>query len=431
MYKNELLHWEYLKKVVLYLSIVKTNCNMKTIFLFLSAIFLVLSVNAQDVLVGAGANITVGKNAGFYVEGGMLLENNGTLYNEGIIVLTKNNNSKADFIDNAGTAYNYGTGRFIFSGTGVQNIKTNNRFGIVEVDNKGLNLLSNVNADKWDLKKGTVNTGKYYVIAAASQRDWFSADGGNNRFSNSWINGNLRQYILPADINNYVLPVGDANHVKVCEIDNLTRNPLTGVQYIDVSFARPTGWNNDLKATENGMKYNSVNSAGMWNMMPDAKPVGGSFDLKLSVADFAGLWDNRFAVLNRSAADWTVPAGSSLPADGSIGRTVAGGFAQRNNVRVFNQFAIANMDALPADVIASYKVYPDPVTDNEFFIQVKNYQLSSFKMFSADGKEINVNSVTQKNGLVKVSLPSSFAKGNYIVQLNTDKGLKSCKIIVQ
>jgi hypothetical protein len=399
----------------------KTNCT----------IFLVLSVNAQDVLVGAGASITVGKNAGFYIEGGVLLENNGMLYNEGVIVLTKNNNNKADFIDNTATAYNYGTGRFIFSGNGVQNIKTKSQFGIVEVDNKGLNLLSNVSSDKWNLKNGTVNTGAYYAIAAASQRDWFSADGGNKRFSNSWINGNLRQYISPANINNYVLPVGDANRVKVCEIDNLTRNPLTGVKYIDVSFARPTGWNNDVKATENGMKYNSVNSAGMWNMMPDAKPSAGSFDLKLSVSDFAGLWDNRFGLLNRSDAGWTIPAGSSLPTDGSFGRTVAGGFALRNNIHVFNQFAIASMDALPADAVAFYKVYPDPVTDNEFFIQVKNYELIGFKMFASDGKEINVSSILQKNGLIKVSLPSSFAKGNYVVQLKTDKGLKSCKIIVQ
>jgi hypothetical protein len=126
-----------------------------------------------------------------------------------------------------------------------------------------------------------------------------------------------------------------------------------------------------------------------------------------------------------------VPAGSSLPTDWNIGRTVSGGIAQRNNIRTFDQFAVASMDAMPADAVASYKVYPDPVTENEFFIQVKNYQLNSFKMFSADGKEINVSGVTQKNGQVKVSLPASFAKGNYIVQLNTDQGLKSCKIIVQ
>jgi hypothetical protein len=410
----------------------KTNYNMKTIFLFLPAIFLVLSVNAQQTLQATGnASITVEKNASIYVEGGILLENNSSIYNDGVIELAKNNNNKADFIDNTGSTYNYGAGKFIFSGTGLQNVKTNNQFGIVEVDNKGLNLLSNVGAGKWNLKNGTVNTGAYYAIATAKQTDWFGVDGENNRFLTSWINGNLRQYILPETINHYVLPVGDANRVKLCEMDNLTRNPLTGVQYVDVSFTRPTGWSNDLKATENGMKYNSVNGAGLWNIIPDAKPASGSFDLKLSVADFSGLWDNRFALLNRSAADWTVPAGSSLPIDGSIGRTVSGGFAQRNNVRVFNQFAIANMDILPADAAASYKVYPDPVTENEFFIQVKNYELTGFKMFAADGKEINVSSAIQKNGLIKVSLPSSFAKGNYIVQLNTDKGLKSCKVIVQ
>ncbi len=406
---------------------------MKATTLFLSAMLSVFFVNAQDVLqAGGNANITVEKNASIYVDGGILLENNSSIHNDGAILLAKNNSNKADFIDNTGGDYNYGTGRFIFSGNGLQSIKTNNQFGIVEVDNKGLNLLSNVGSDKWDLKNGTVNTGSYYAIAAASQADWFGSDGSNNRFSNSWINGNLRQYISPSNINSYVLPVGDANRVKLCQMDNLSRNPLTGVQYVDVSFARPQGWSNGLKATENGMRYNSVNSAGMWNIIPDAKPASGSFDIKLSVTDFPGLWDNHFGVLNRTAAtDWIVPAGSSLPTDGSIGRIISGGVAQRNNIRVFDQFAVASMDALPADAVASYKVYPDPVTENEFFIQVKNYQLSSFKMFAADGKEINVNSVTQKNGLVKVSLPSSFAKGHYVVQLNTDQGFKSCKIVVQ
>jgi hypothetical protein len=406
---------------------------MKTVSLFLSAIFLILFADAQDVIQATGnSNITVGKNASIYVDGGILLENNSSMHNDGAIMLVKNSSNKADFIDNTTGSYSYGAGKFIFAGNGLQSVKTNNQFGIVEVDNKGLNLLSNISADKWGLKNGTVNTGAYYAIATAKQIDWFSADGGNSSYSNSWVNGNVRQYISPANINNYVLPVGDANRVKLCEMDNLTRNPLTGVQYVDVSFCKPQGLNNGLKATENGMKYNSVNTAGMWTIIPDAKPGAGSFDLKLSVADFAGLWDNRFGILSRSgSAGWMVPAGSSLPGDNSIGRTVAGSIAQRNNISTFDQFAVASMDVLPANAVASYKVYPDPVTDNEFFIQVKNYQLNSFKMFGADGKDIKVNSVTQKNGLVKVSLPSSFAKGYYTVQLNTDKGLKSATIIVQ
>jgi hypothetical protein len=409
---------------------------MKTPALFLSAILSVLFVNAQEFLqVGTNASFTVGKNASMYVEGGILLENNSSIHNDGDIAVVKNNTNKADFIDNSTTAYNYGSGRFIFSGTGVQSIKTNNQFGIIEVDNKGLNLLSDVSSGKWNLKNGVVNTGSYHTVAAASQTEWFSADAGNDRFSNSWINGNLRQYISPAKMDQYVLPVGDASRVTLCQIDKLTRNPLTGVQYVDVSFARAVGWNENLKITENGMQYNSVNGAGMWSIVPDAKPTSGSFDLKLSIANFSGLTDNKFAVLNRSDAagvqSWTVPAGSHLPADGSFGRTVASGFAQRNNVMQFNQFAVASMDVLPVDAVALYKVYPDPVTDNEFFIQVKNYELKSFKLFGADGREINVNSALQKNGQVKVSLPSSFAKGSYIVQLNTDKGLKSCKIIVQ
>lgn len=403
---------------------------MKGTSLFLSAILSVFFVNAQDVLLATGnTNISVDKNANMYVGGGISLENKSTIHNDGTILIAKNNTGKADLIDNTSAAYNYGAGSFIFWGNGIQSVKTNAKFGTLEVDNKGLNLLSDVSSDKWNLRSGVVNTGSYYVIAAASQTSWFAADDDNNRFSRSWINGNLRQYISPAKINNYILPVGDAISVRLCEMDNLTRNPLTAVQYVNVSFARPQG--GYVNATENEMKYRAVNTAGMWAIIPDVKPTSGSYDLKLSVADFTGLWDNRFAVLNRSAADWTVPAGSSLPADGSFGRTVSGGFAQRNNMKVFNQFAVASMDVLPADATASYKVYPDPVTNNEFFIQVKNYQLNGFKMFAADGKEVSVSSVVRKDGQVKVNLPVIFTKGTYFVQLNTDKGLKTAKIIVQ
>lgn len=403
---------------------------MKRISLLLSATIAVFFVNAQDVLLATGnTSITVDKNANMYVGGGISLENKSSIHNDGTIFIAKNNTGKADLIDNTNAVYNYGAGNFIFWGNGPQSIKTNAKFGILEVDNKGLNLLSDISSDKWNLTNGVVNTGSYYAIAAASQTSWFATDADNSRFSRSWINGNLRQYISPVSINNYVLPVGDAYRVKVCEMGNLKKDPLTGVQYVNVSFARPQSWY--VNATENEMKYKTVNSAGMWTIIPDARPVSGSYDLKLSVADFPGLWDNRFGVLNRSVADWIVPAGSSLPAEGSFGRTVSGGFAQRNNVKVFNQFAVASMDVLPADLAASYKVYPDPVTDNEFFIQLKNYELKSFKLLGTDGREISVNSALLKNGHVKVSLPASFAKGSYIVQLNTDKGLRTAKIIVQ
>ena len=403
---------------------------MKRISLLLSATLTVFFVDAQDVLLATGnTNITVDKNANMYVGGGISLENKSSIHNGGTILIAKNNTGNADLVDNTNAAYNYGAGSFIFRGNGLQNIKTNATFGILEVDNKGLNLLSDISSDKWNLTNGVVNTGAYYAIAAASQTSWFAGNADNSRFSKSWINGNLRQYISPASINNYVLPVGDANRVKLCEMDNLSGNPLTGVKFVNVSFARPQGWY--VNATENEMKYKAVNSAGMWTIIPDAKPASGSYDLKLSVADFPGLWDNRFAVLNRAVADWTVPAGSSLPADGSFGRTVSGGFAQRNNLKVFNQFAVASMDILPADATASYKVYPDPVTDNEFFIQVKNYQLNGFKMFAADGKEVSVSSVVRKDGQVKVNLPIIFTKGTYIIQLDTDKGFKTTKIIVQ
>lgn len=404
---------------------------MKRCCLFLPAILSLSFVTAQDVLQASGnTSITVEKNAKVYVGGGILLENNSAMYNSGVVVLAKDFTNQANFTDNTKTRYNYGSGTFIFAGNGVQSIKTNNRFGTLVIDNKGLNLLSDVSSDKWNLRNGVVNTGSNYAIAA-SQTDFFSADADNRNFSRSWINGNLRQYISAENVNRYILPVGDAYRVKLCEMDNLSRNPLKGIQYVNVSFARPQSYNSALNLAENEMRYKTVNTAGMWTITPDVKPVSGTYDLKLSLADFTGLWDNRFGLLNRSAADWIIPAGSSLPAEGNFGRTVSSGFAQRNNISQFSQFAVASMEAVAPDMLPSYRVYPDPVTDNEFFIQVKNYQLNSFRMFTADGKEVKVTSATRKDGQVKVNLPVSFTKGTYLIQLDTDKGFRTARIIVQ
>jgi hypothetical protein len=66
------------------------------------------------------------------------------------------------------------------------------------------------------------------------------------------------------------------------------------------------------------------------------------------------LQDNEFALLERpdgssNAADWTVSAGSTLPAEGDAGRTVAGGYARRNGLTAFSQWGIGQT-AVPLPV---------------------------------------------------------------------------------
>ncbi|MEO5942841.1 MAG: T9SS type A sorting domain-containing protein [Ferruginibacter sp.] len=313
---------------------------------------------AQDFLkLSNGANITVESGATLYVNGGINLDNTAVLNNAGIVILDKTSAGTADLTDNTLTTYNYGTGRFVFTGTGAQNIKSINQFDRIDVDNSGLTLLSDIYSKVWYLKTGKVNTAGFIAIANASSATAIQADAANANFSNSWFNGKLRRYITPGSVNNYSFPIGDATSVKAAEMDNLTANPLTGVNHVTVNFGHKPGTDAGLNVFENGIAYSSVNDGGIWFFVPDAAATGGKYDLKLFFNGFTGLADNTFGTLNRingsnNAADWLIPAGSVIPATGTAGRTVAGGYAKRNNIAVFGQFGIGmSMVVLPLQLL--------------------------------------------------------------------------------
>ena len=323
--------------------------------IFLSIVMLLLAKTtcfAQDVLKATnGSVITVQNGATLFVTGGIVLDNNSTLNNAGIVTIERTGAVTADFTDNSSVAYNYGGGQFVFTGTGVQNLKSINQFERIDIDNLGLNLLSDINAHTWYLKTGKVNTGSFLAIANATAASSVQADATNANFTNSWINGSLRRFINPGSVNNYAFPVGNTATVNMAEMDNLTANPLTGVTYVTASFGTKPGTDMGLNVSEAGTTYTSVNNGGVWYIVPNANAGAGKYDIKLFFNGFTGLVDNSFGILGRSnissnAVDWMVPAGSVLPANGSAGRTVAGNYARRNSMASFGQFSIGSSAAV-------------------------------------------------------------------------------------
>lgn len=318
----------------------------KAITILVLAILISRIAAAQDLLkLSNGVTITVENGATLFVNGGINLDNTTQLNNAGIVILNKTSAGNADLTDNTITTYDYGTGKFVFNGTGAQNIKSINQFGKIDVDNSGLTLLSDINSKVWYLKNGKVNTGSFIAIANAPSGTAVQADAANANFSSSWFNGKLCRYITPGSVNNYSFPIGDATSVKLAEMDNLTANPLTGVNYVTVNFGDKPGTDAGLNVSENGNAYSAVNNGGVWFFVPDAVATGGKYDQKLFFNGFTGLTDNSFGTLNRisssnNAADWQIPAGSVLPAAGNPGRTVAGGYAKRNSIVAFGQFGI-------------------------------------------------------------------------------------------
>jgi hypothetical protein len=497
-------------------------------FLFLMLCF---NASAQDLLkVTHGSLISLQSGAVFFINGGVNLDDGSLISNAGTITIQKTASGSADFTDNTNSPYNYGGGKFLFSGTGVQTIKSLNQFERIDVSNTGLILASNIKANEWYLKSGVVNTGAFMAMATSGAATAVQADPSNSNYNVSWINGTLQRFISPATVNSYMFPLGNATTTNIAEMDNPAASPLTGVNSITASFGPKQGNDNGLNAKEAGVAYSIVNDGGVWYLTPDAKPTGGVYNLKLYFNNFSGLTDNSFGILDRPDAssdgsDWIVPAGSSLPAAGTPGRTVNGGYARRNNISTFSQFGIGmSVTPLPLDLLsftalkkdktvvlqwettnevntshfeiyrtdqfsqmlylgrvtaagnspsvldysftdnnplnglnfyqlkmvdidnrfqmshvvevdfedpASFMVYPNPVTNNEFFVQHDGTKVNWLKLFSIDGKRVNCDIPDLGAGQIRVRLMSVLAKGTYIVQAGTDKGIKTTMILVQ
>lgn len=324
---------------------------MKKILLSATILLASLAANAQEIVrVQNGAVVTVQAGAQVTVLGGVNLVNGSTLTNNGTITVRGNGAGTGDWTDNTSTPYNHGTGTFIFNRNGVQSINSNNTFGLLEVDNTGLNLASNISASNWRLTNGPVNTGAFRAIALNTAASALSTGTGNTGYVNSWINGNLRRYINPASVNNYQFPLGNSVRSNVAEMDNLTANPLTGVTYMDAFITPKLGTDVGLVVMEGGSAYTSIHDGAIWHLTPNAAPGGGRYNLKLYFNGFAGLNDNQFTILRRNegssnGADWMVPAGSVVNGHNGVGRLVAGGFAQRNNLAAFNEFGLGILSA--------------------------------------------------------------------------------------
>src|ERR1700722_4744733 len=312
---------------------------------------------AQEAIrVQNGAILTVGGGAILTVNGGITLDNGSKLNHSGTITINSYGSSgSGDWTDNTVTPYTYGNGTIVFSGAATQTVSRPNSFGAVTMSGTALSLGTNMTASSWLLKSGVITTNAYRVAATSTATTAIQADPANPNYTVSWINGTFRRYIAPSTVDSYDFPIGGSGQSNFVTLSNLTANPLTGTQYLDVYFGAKPGTDAGLIATEDGHPYIALNTAGVWHLSPDAEPAGGKFDLLCYLGGFSGLQDNSFALLERpdgssNAADWTVPAGSSLPDEGLAGRTVAGGYARRNGLTAFSQWGVGQT-AVPLPVI--------------------------------------------------------------------------------
>jgi Secretion system C-terminal sorting domain len=302
-----------------------------------------------------GAVLTVGSGAVLTMNGGITLDNGSRLNHSGTITVKSYGVSgTGDWTDNTVTPYTYGSGTTVFNGAAMQTVKNPNSFGAVTIESTDVNLDGNMTAATWLLKSGVVTTNGFKAVATSTTTTAIQPDPANPGYSASYFDGTFSRYIAPSTVDSYDFPVGSGGQTNLVTLANLTANPLTGTQWLDVYFGPKPGTDAGLVLTEGGTPYTSVNGAGVWHITPDAEPTGGQYDLLLYLNGFTGLADNEFALLERpdissNAADWMVPPGSSLPAEGAAGRTVASGYARRNGLSAFSQFGIG-MTSTPLPV---------------------------------------------------------------------------------
>lgn len=309
-------------------------------------------------------SISITGSAVMTVNGGVTttiggIKNNGTIYlNENTGVGTENwtNNSSASSL--------YGSGTVIFNSTDQQFIDGafSTRFSRLKINNSSVAGVSmSVNAlvsDTLYLTDGVVNTSSNYLIVTNTAPS--SVTGYlQGAMTSSFINGNLRRYILSTP-QTYGFPVGNSSNYFLSEI---VSNGITGVTFLDSRFGALANHNDiDLNVIESGSSYATVCTAGVWYITPNALPLSALYDIRGYTGSFGcGLIDNEFGILKRAdnsltAADWdcgTCGVGIGLSANGGEGRLASQSYTLRKDLTSFSQFGIGKINStvvqLPPD----------------------------------------------------------------------------------
>ncbi|AXY76069.1 T9SS C-terminal target domain-containing protein [Paraflavitalea soli] len=376
-----------------------------------------------QITVQSGAAVYIQAGANVTIEGDILLGDGSNLVNDGTIRIGNSSGIGSAFTDNTVTGYLYGNGSFIFNSTSNQSLSSSNAFGRIDVDGSSLMLGSNIISNKWYLIKGIIHTGSFMAVTPANAQLAIEADASNPNFSNGWFNGTLRRTVSPATVNSYVFPVGNTTQPHLAVLSNLTANALNNVTYIDASFGPKAGTDAGLLVTEQGSAYVSIHNGGVWHLTPNAAPSAGKYNLTLYLNGFASLADNQFTILRRpegstNGADWSVPAGSTVNANGGAGRLAAQGYAIRNNLGGFSEFGIGLLStALPVR-LTNFNVRRLTISNVQVSWQTQTEQNN--KGFDIERRLDNETNFVSKgfvasqasNGNSTVALDYSFADGN-------------------
>jgi hypothetical protein len=73
----------------------------------------------------------------------------------------------------------------------------------------------------------------------------------------------------------------------------------------------------------------------------------------------------------------------------------------------------------------------NPVTSKQLFIDYNGSKVNEIKLITTDAKQYSCSFTTQANNRLKINIPSSIAKGTYVLHLNSNDGVKNIMVVIQ
>jgi hypothetical protein len=224
----------------------------------------------------------------------------------------------------------------------------------------GLKLSGHLLTRKLVLDSGVIHCGGDTVTITET----LQYGSRNALFRRGWINGTFCRH-TQVDTGLFDFPVGDSTN---SHLGRLHLAGLTPTGRICAAFRERLGSDSGFVAEEFDIPYNTLAGSSVWKISPEKQPDTGSYHLELYFhdnSDFSLLSDRQFSIVRRhdtsyNAADWQIPPGSRWPVDGP-GILYKEGYARRENLSGFSQFAVASSAGVLPMQLLGFRVEPLPL----------------------------------------------------------------------
>ncbi len=395
------------------------------------------SQTADGGIINAGADINIASGTYIYIDGASkgdyVVSGDGELFGAGEMHLEGdwiNNNPSSD-----ATSGSY-TGKIELLGLQNNMIiggSSSSKFYNLEINRSGQNV--NVNSTTRVSNVLTLTLGYFTTSANKIEVTSNAAGAVSGGSSSSFVNGNLGRDITISTT--YAYPIGDgitasnyhkadvitdATFAGVTNITGFVKEKAKGASNTDAQFVTASQTQNGTDLIE--IAENSSGDYIEWDLTPTSGSLSsGSFGVNLYLNDYSGLTDDQFTIVKRSSgssdfADFqSFQASTTIPANGAVGRTVAGGYAQKSGFTSFSGFTIANGEhPLPVELIHfgsacdksnnQIEFSTTSESNNDYFVLEQSQDAEQFEEFEIIYPE-STNSNTQQD--YSVAIPNQGA----------------------